>query len=93
MEEKSLLLGQALPVFESWLRSTIADVVSEVLQADREKRQPEMRLSREEAAERLGISVVTLWSWCKTGKIRPIMVGKRQFFLKDEIEAILNRRA
>lgn len=88
---ENLDLAQALPAVEAWLRATIADELNKALQADRVRRQYVKRYTREEAAQRLGISNVTLWQWIKDGKINAVRVGKRLFFTEDEICRILQK--
>lgn len=45
--------------------------------------------SPKEAAERLEITVQTLWSWAKKHKIEYIKVGSRYRFQKSTIDRIL----
>jgi excisionase family DNA binding protein len=41
-----------------------------------------------DAARYLGIHRMTLWRWRQRGKIRPMMVGGRQFFSIKDLDAI-----
>ena len=91
MDETRRILEQALPAIESWLRATVSDEVSKALEADRVKRQFVKRYTREETAEKIGISTVTLWEWVKSGKISSVKVGKRQYFTEEEINRILQK--
>ena len=91
MDETRKFLEQALPAIESWLRATVSDEVSKALEADRAKRQFVKRYTREETAEKIGISTVTLWEWVKSGKINSVKVGKRQYFTEEEINRILQK--
>ena len=91
MEKTWKIFEQVVPVIESWLRETVSDEVNKALQADREKRQYVKRYTRAETAEKLGISSVTLWEWCKCGKINPVKVGKRQYFTEEEISWVLHK--
>ena len=91
MDETRKFLEQALPAIESWLRATVSDEVSKALEADRVKRQFVKRYTREETAEKIGISTVTLWEWVKSGKINSVKVGKRQYFTEEEINRILQK--
>lgn len=85
------VLGEVLPAIETWLRQTVSDEVSKALEADRVKRQFVKRYTREETAEKIGISTVTLWEWVKSGKISSVKVGKRQYFTEEEINRILQK--
>lgn len=91
MDETRRIIEQALPAIESWLRATVSDEVSKALEADRAKRQYVKRYTREETAEKIGISTVTLWEWVKSGKINSVKVGKRQYFTEEEINRILQK--
>lgn len=91
MDDTRRIIEQALPAIESWLRATVSDEVSKALEADRVKRQFVKRYTREETAEKIGISTVTLWEWVKSGKINSVKVGKRQYFTEEEINRILQK--
>lgn len=40
-------------------------------------------LKTEEVAEIYGVSVQTIWRWCKTGRIKAKKLGKRWYIFKD----------
>lgn len=44
------------------------------------------RLTREQAAEYLDISVVTLWRFCKLNQISLYRIGHRIFFYKKDLD-------
>ena len=91
MDETRRIIEQALPAIESWLRATVSDEVSKALEADRVKRQFVKRYTRKEAAEKLGISSTTLWSWTKQGKINAVHVGRNPMYMEEEINRILQK--
>ena len=91
MDETRRIIEQALPAIESWLRATVSDEVSKALEADRVKRQYVKRYTRKEAAEKLGISSTTLWSWTKQGKINAVHVGRNPMYMEEEINRILQK--
>jgi len=91
MEETKKILEQILPVFESWLRTTVSDEVNKALQADREKRLYMKRYTREEAAEMLGVCLSTLWAWTREGKINAVKVGNKPMYTKEEIDRVLQK--
>jgi len=91
MDETRRIIEQALPAIESWLRATVSDEVSKALEADRVKRQYVKRYTRKEAAEKLGISSTTLWSWTKAGKINAVYVGRIPMYMEEEINRILQK--
>lgn len=41
-------------------------------------------LKAEEIAEIYGISLQTVWRWCKRGRIKAKRIGKRWFIEKDK---------
>ena len=84
------ILEQALPAIESWLRATVSDEVSKVLEADRQKRKYVKQYTREETAEKLGISLPTLWSWTKTGRINAVYIGRKPMYTEEEINRVLH---
>ncbi|HUV56216.1 MAG TPA: helix-turn-helix domain-containing protein [Dehalococcoidales bacterium] len=52
------------------------------------------RLSTEEllyptaAAHYAVVSRSTLWRWVRDGRIKPVLIGGRKFFLKSEIDVV-----
>lgn len=61
-----------------------------ILQQQQEERQPKDYLSRKEAAKLLGISLVTLSDWTKTGKIQGYRIGSRVRYKSAELETSLS---
>ena len=55
------------------------------------KHEFEPRLSREEAAEYLGVSAKTLSNWATSGRydLRFIKVGRRVIYLKSDLDAFM----
>ena len=57
---------------------------------------PIIWVTRKEAAELIGVSLVTIYNWTKAGVINPYKIGSRVRFKKSDIEKILlnsNKRA
>ncbi len=77
---KTILL-QELTVGElkSFIREAVRDILSE-LQNQKEKK-PEKLISRKEASDLLGISLVTLHSWTRTQRIQGYRINSRVFLL------------
>lgn len=48
-------------------------------------------LTRKQVAELLDIDLSTLNNWCKSGKLKPLGIGKRVYFLRSEIENCMIR--
>jgi len=49
-------------------------------------------LSYKEAANKLGITTMTLWRWVKTNKIIAVRLGRYKFIPNSEIERIKNAK-
>ena len=48
------------------------------------------RVTSMDAEKILGVTPATLWRWSKTGYLVPIKVGRRNVYLKSDIDRILN---
>lgn len=46
----------------------------------------EKYLTRKEASEKLRVSLVTMWDYSRTGKLRTFRFGKRVLYLESDIE-------
>lgn len=42
-------------------------------------------LNQEEAAKFLGLSVTTVWKFCKAGRLKPVRIGRRKLFRKSDL--------
>lgn len=54
-------------------------------------KQPEDYLTRNEVAELLSVDLSTIHNWCKKGKLKPLGLGNRVYFLRSEIQESLKR--
>lgn len=50
------------------------------------------RISSTEAEKSLGVTSATLWRWAKTGYLVPIKVGRKNVYLKSDIDRILKSK-
>ena len=82
------VFGEVLPALEAWLRQTVSDEVTKALQADRQKRQHVKKYTREETAQMLNISLPTLWSWTKSGRINAVHIGRKPMYTEEEINRV-----
>ncbi len=48
--------------------------------------QPKEYLTRKGVAELLSVDLSTVHNWCKSGKLKPLGIGKRVYFLRSEVE-------
>jgi hypothetical protein len=60
-----------------------------ILSAIQPQKQPGQLLSRKQAAQKLGVSFVTLNSWTKQGLVKGYRIGARLRYKEQEIEAAL----
>ena len=51
--------------------------------------QPHDYLTRKEVAKMFNVDISTIHNWCKKGKLNPLGMGNRVYFLRSEIEASL----
>lgn len=51
--------------------------------------QPKEYLSRKDITEMFGVDLSTVHNWCKSGKLNPLGLGSRVYFLRSEVEASL----
>lgn len=70
------------------IRAAIAEKLDRVI-LDQPKPKKGKYLTRKEAAEKLRISLTTLYNLTKTGKLRGLRVGGRVVYHSDELEASL----
>ena len=52
-------------------------------------KQPKEYLTRKKAAEMLSVDLSTLHNWNKSGKLKPLGLGNRVYYLRSDIEASL----
>lgn len=51
--------------------------------------QPAEYLTRQQVAKMFDVDLSTVHNWCKSGKLKPLGLGSRVYFLRSEIEACL----
>ncbi len=52
-------------------------------------KEPNEYLTRQEVVDMLQITFGTLNNWCKNGKLKPLGIGSRIYFLRAEVEQSL----
>lgn len=52
-------------------------------------KQPNEYLTRQEVAQMFNVDISTIHNWCKSGKLKPLGLGSRVYFLRADIEASL----
>ena len=73
------------------LQTLIEDSVKKVLDAIQPKEEPTELITRKETASILGITLVTLNSWSKFGKIPSYRIGTRVRYKRSEVLESLNK--
>jgi hypothetical protein len=51
--------------------------------------QPAEYLTRQQVAKMFDVDLSTVHNWCKSGKLKPLGLGSRVYFLRTDIEACL----
>lgn len=52
-------------------------------------KQPNDYLTRQQVAEMFDVDLSTIHNWCKSGKLKPLGIGARVYFLRSDIEQSL----
>lgn len=52
-------------------------------------KQPNEYLTRQEVAQMFNVDLSTIHNWCKSGKLKPLGLGARVYFLRSDIEQSL----
>ena len=50
---------------------------------------PSEYLTRQQVAKMFDVDLSTVHNWCKKGKLKPLGIGSRVYFLRTDIEASL----
>jgi len=88
------LLGELLELMDG-LTEELRDLQDEVTALRRKEAPegPDALLTREEAAERLGISERTLDDMADRGEIQPVRIRGRVLYAPDTLDAFIRRKA
>ena len=52
-------------------------------------KQPDEYLTRKDCAKLFSVDISTIYNWCKSGKLKPLGIGSRVYFLRSDIEKSL----
>ncbi len=90
MKDVNEIFYALMPNVEAWLRGVVSDEVLKALEAEQAKKRPPRTYTRREVAAMAHISLPTLWSKMKAGKIIPLKSsGRRVLFSEDEVRRFL----
>lgn len=84
--EKQILISMSIEEFQAIINQIVVDAINE-LNADKQpvKEDRYQLLSRNEAAEFLKITLVTLSDWSKRRLIKAHYLGGRVYYVKEEL--------
>ena len=91
MEFKDNLTLERLPDAMSYLLGEIADIKT-LLRNRPEDKETETYLTPQEVAEKLRVSLVTLWKYDRKGITKPVRIGGKRLYRSSDVEGILNKR-
>lgn len=80
-------LSKLEPVVKRWIREIHSEFQSEKVESTDHREV----LTRKETAELLGVSLVTIHDWSRSGIIHPYKLGNRTYFKRSEIMEVLNQ--
>ena len=52
-------------------------------------KQPNDYLTRKQVSEMFDVDISTIHNWCKSGKLKPLQIGSRVYFLRSDIDECL----
>lgn len=52
-------------------------------------KQPNEYLTRQQVAQMFNVDLSTVHNWCRSGRLKPLGLGSRVYFLRSDIEASL----
>ncbi len=70
------------------ISKSVKDILEQVLEETKQQK-PLEYLTRNEVAEMFKVDLSTIHNWCKSGKLKPLGIGARVYFLRSEIEQSL----
>lgn len=47
-------------------------------------------LSAQETAQRLGVSLWTIYRWARSGRVASIQLGRRRLFSQEDLQALIS---
>jgi len=73
---------------EAQITQGVQSQLKEFLEVYKPK-QPNDYLTRKEVAELFKVDLSTIHNWCKSGKLNPLAIGARVYFLRSDVEQSL----
>lgn len=88
-ELSNLNASVAVMVSLADLKEFVSEMIAEAA-AKPAQVKDDILMSASEVCEALGISSNSLWRWGKTGYLRGSKVGRKTFYHKSDVDALLN---
>ena len=86
--EKIQFIGVTPDELQSKIAKGIQTQLDEFLKTFKPK-QPNEYYARKEVANLFSVDISTIHNWCKSGKLNPMGLGSRIYFLRSDIEKSL----
>ena len=74
------------------LKEFALELIAEAAASQKPVESEETMMSANQVCEALGISANSLWRWGRTGYLKGSKVGRKVFYLKSDIDALLKGR-
>ncbi|HEX8268754.1 MAG TPA: helix-turn-helix domain-containing protein [Flavobacterium sp.] len=74
--------------FQSEIKACVKEQLNESLKQFKPKESNEY-LTRKDVADLFKVNITTVSNWQQSGKLKPLQLGSRIYFLKSDIEACL----
>jgi len=74
---------------DDFINDVANEVVKKIGKRDIKPPQPNEYLTRQEVAKMFNVDISTISNWQKSGKLKPLGIGARVYFLRSDIEQSL----
>ena len=88
--ENSTILHNVSPEQITALFEELKNQLAELKQ-NFEPKTPAEYLTRSEVAKMLSCDLSTIHNWCKKGKLKPMGIGNRVYFLRSDVENAIKK--
>ncbi len=80
---------QFISITPDELQNKITQSIKTELNGFLENYKPKLQneyLTRQNVADMFDVNLSTIHNWCKSGKLKPLGIGKRVYFLRTDVE-------
>jgi hypothetical protein len=85
MEKGIFIANYSTENLKEDISKSVKELIKEVLIENTKQVQNEY-LTRQEVAQMFKVDLSTIHNWCKSGKLKPLGIGARVYFLRADIE-------